>query len=309
MLSHRGDRLGDCDVTWKVSPAGAPAGAADPAGPAAPEEAGGTIHVGPIAADILAKVGEIPLSAPVRDASKPTGNPSGPGSGTAAFDLSMMIARTDLPRSPDEVVAANSWRLWFVPRPDVATWDFTLIDPVEDLYGLEPAGAVRRADPEEDFPTGPGDVIVSTAWTPRVSRWVTAGAGVLLVLNHAPFLEKVPFWREAIPFFQPHPLSQIVPHDGYAGIQFKGVTPDCAIDERLLLEALGVEGAEARPVLTRFDARKFTVAHYLLEVAAPSGHLLITTLRLAGGFGRIPIGVPANRLGTHLLDGFVRYLR
>ncbi len=110
----------------------------------------------------------------------------------------------------------------------------------------------------------------------------------------------MPFWREAIHVFEPHPIWERVPQPGYADMRFFSIASDLALDVDLLRGVLGSD-AVLRPVWRRFDARKMTWADYMLEAQVGAGRLMITTLRLGGGLGRQPHSLEANPLGAWLL--------
>lgn len=117
----------------------------------------------------------------------------------------------------------------------------------------------------------------------------------------------LPFWREAIHVFSPHPLWARVPHAGHADMRFFSVASDRALDAGLLAGRLG-RLAHLRPVWRRFDARAMTWAEYVIDVSYGAGRLLVTSLNLEGGLGHQPEGFAANPMGAWLLGSLLKEL-
>jgi len=161
---------------------------------------------------------------------------------------------------------------------------------------------------------------------PRLHEDPLDASPLLLLLDGAsgPGIEESPFFREAIAVVLDHPIVHGLPLDGYAGIHWKGVAPDRALQGRLWGPAgprsrdtqAGSPGASPEepqrkalePVISRFDARTFRTTHYLLAGETDGRRTVATTLRLAGGSGRQPAGPAANVLGRTLLARCVAYL-
>jgi len=121
------------------------------------------------------------------------------------------------------------------------------------------------------------------------------------------FTSTMPFWRESIHVFAPHPYWDGIPHDGYADERFFSVATDFAMNisslyQWLIQKCLCEEKElEIRPIWRRFDARAMTWAEYLLEVRYGTGRLYLSTLRFAGGLGNQPNTLETNPIGCALL--------
>jgi hypothetical protein len=149
----------------------------------------------------------------------------------------------------------------------------------------------------------PGQVpLIAGELTAEVLAWVRAG-GFALLWQREPdrrFIRPVPFWREVIHVFEPHPLWDNVPHPGHADLRFFGVATDFAVDLQALHNVLGAT-AHLRPIWRRFDARAMTWAEYVLEARVGAGRLLVSLLRFEGGLGYQPDSFDTNPWGAWLL--------
>jgi len=163
-----------------------------------------------------------------------------------------------------------------------------MIDPDPQFTSPSPEPLAQERGPG-------GEVIVATDLTADLLTLVRSGARALLWQREPDprFTRSLPFWREAIHVFEPHPSWDSVPHADYADMRFFGIATDFALDLPALAGLLGPE-AHCRPLWRRFDARKMTWADYLIEVELGEGKLLVTTLRFDGGLGAQP-----NTFNTH----------
>lgn len=168
------------------------------------------------------------------------------------------------------VLAENYWRLWAVPR-------------------LDPASRQAREKIARELNT---DLLMR----------VRGGQTALLWLSQPDerFTASLPFWREAIHVFAPHPFWDRVPHAGYADMRFFSVATDFAVDPRKLSALLESE-AQWNHVWRRFDTRQMAWADYLLEVKYGLGRLFVATLRFEGGLGHQPDSFETNPMGSWLL--------
>jgi hypothetical protein len=144
---------------------------------------------------------------------------------------------------------------------------------------------------------------------------VQAGAtAVLWLTDPAEHLTiHMPFWREAIHVFEPHPFWNSMPHPGYADMRFFSVATDFALAPNMLTEWLHQhsEDTDARvmPIWRRFDARKMTWADYMVEVRVGAGRLFISTLHFAGGLGYQPDTFETNPTGAWMLRSLLELPR
>jgi hypothetical protein len=225
-----------------------------------------------------------------------------------------------LPGRKDPVT--NSWSLWVFPKPEKREGGSRvgLYDPAghlkgfKDAVGIEPvplaAADGRPADGGADVA-----VIMATAWRPELAVFAERGGKVLL-LQPAPSepgvgaglpAEGLPFWREAMRLFEPHPSWGAFPHGGVTDLLFYGIGPDCAFQTEKVQEALGRE-AQLAPVLTRVDARTIARHAYILDTRIGRGALLLTTLRVQGGLGDQASGLSRNVAGTYLVRTWLDWL-
>ncbi len=201
----------------------------------------------------------------------------------------------------DSEQVTNEWELWCYPAADPRRLDGWMVyDPAHRLRGAEEWGWKPRRIAPAQIPEERR--VIASSWHPALLDALRGGA--LVVLFHEQYdglpAEGLPFWREAVRLFPPHPLWQRFRQTGYTGGQFIGLTCDCALVPERLQEALGGE-ADVRPVLRRVDARSFAVHDYLVDVQVGAGRMLATTLRLAGGLGDAPAGIARNVAGFWLL--------
>lgn len=138
------------------------------------------------------------------------------------------------------------------------------------------------------------------ALSPALLRRIRAGAHALLwQQTDAAFTSHMPFWREAIHTFAPHPLWRSWPTLPVADLRMFGIASDLALDLAVLQRA--VPDATITPIWRRFDARRFIWHAYLAELRIGKGRLMVSTLRFAGGHGDQPDGFAHNPLGAFLL--------
>jgi hypothetical protein len=139
--------------------------------------------------------------------------------------------------------------------------------------------------------------------------YLDGGGSVLLLQQHnGPLpVRRLPFWRESIKLFYPHPIWDHFPHEGFADLQFYGMATDVALDsERLRMSLPNIRSV--RPILRRLDAREFHVSDHLVELEVGHGRMIISTLRHQGGAGAQPAGLDRNVGGYALLDALINYL-
>ncbi len=213
----------------------------------------------------------------------------------------------------------NQWPLWIFPRPPIDPSATLLYDPVGAL-DAEWCSYATPTSTEELLGRAVPPVVITTVLDEAVHRLLRRGGRVLLVQTGAAPLPslRLPFWREAIKLLAPHPLWQRFPHAGFVDLQFFGLACDVAFDTERLGAALpGL--VSWTPILRRLDARQFTMTDYLFsaECAAengaapgtPHGRLLACALRLQGGAGAQPTGLPCNVAGQYLLGELLQLLQ
>jgi len=216
----------------------------------------------------------------------------------------------------------NRWTLWAFPKPIKQTGGARvgLYDPAGHLRGFADAVGYEPVPlaAADGRPTDSGPdvaVVVATAWRPELQQFAARGGRVLL-LQPAPSepgvggglpAEGLPFWREAMRLFEPHPSWGDFPHGNITDLLFYGIGPDCAFIPAKVRDALGA-GAQIAPVLTRVDARTIARHAYTLEAQIGRGLLLLTTLRVQGGLGDQASGLARNVAGVYLLRTWLDWL-
>jgi hypothetical protein len=160
----------------------------------------------------------------------------------------------------------------------------------------------RNARFEVPIESQPGTPLLTNVLDDRLLAWVAQGGHAVLWQAQPDdrFTRTLPFWREAIHAFEPHPLWDRVPQAGYADMRFFSVANDVALELPALGALLG-PSAQVRPVWRRFDARSLFWAEYLVDVEFGAGRLWVSSLRFEGGQGRQPDGFDTNPLGAWLL--------
>jgi hypothetical protein len=218
-----------------------------------------------------------------------------------AFTQAEMLTLVITLRAGDRRVT-NTWPVWVYPQAALPA-GAARCDPPGLLSGW--------GDPLANLPTlAQGQrpaVLVTTAWDAAVQAIFADGGKILLLQpGDGPLpARRLPFWREAIKIFTPHPIWQGFPHAGFTGMQFFGIAGDVAFDPQRI-RAILPAAAEYRPLLRRLDAREFHVTDYIFEARAPGGGLLIgCSLPLNGGAGAQPSGLRRNIAGAALLSAML----
>ncbi len=206
----------------------------------------------------------------------------------------------------------NQWPLWALPKPRLPA-ALAVEPPLLYRHRFEAVDGTAQFTDAANAP--PRAVVVAGELTAALLERVRDGARALLSLVQPDtrFTVSVPFWREAIHVFEPHPIWEAVPHPGHADLRFFSIATDFAVDpaqlaQHLSLSSPGRGDQEVRAAWRRFDARQLTWSAYAVEVALGSGHLLVTTLRFEGGLGSQPVTFAANPWGAWLFAAFVHHL-
>ncbi|MCZ7542273.1 MAG: hypothetical protein M5R40_01465 [Anaerolineae bacterium] len=203
-------------------------------------------------------------------------------------------------------VTANRWTLWVYPRVEV--WP-------EGIGLYDPAGCLDRLADLADAATRIWDLAQPPRWLiaaglpPGLAEYLRGGGRALLLQTGPGPLaaEACPFWREAIMLIEPHPVTDALPHAGFADLQFYSLATDWALAPDALEKALlGVEAVT--PVLHRLDARQFTRLHWLVEARLGAGRVMAATLRFQGGLGDQPASLRDSPAGRHLLRCILDHL-
>lgn len=209
-----------------------------------------------------------------------------------------LTAQIDLPTG---TLTRNAWTLWAIPRPRLPA-RLALEAPLLHRHRLAQLDRSAQFLDAAEQPAPALPIIAAELSESLIARVREGARGVLwLTQADARFTLDVPFWREAIHVFAPHPLWERVPHAGHADMRFFSVATDFALDAAKLTSILGVEEGAVTAIWRRFDARQMLWAHYIIEASIGRGRLLITTLHLEGGLGHQPVTFETNPLGAWLL--------
>lgn len=202
---------------------------------------------------------------------------------------------------------ANHWPLWVYPQPQDTPGQTALYDPARRL--APEWRALAQACAPRDLATWRGPVIAAALDVALRAHLRGGGRVLLLQDGDGPLpARRLPFWRESLKLFTPHPLWQRLPHPGFVGLQFFGMATDAAFDTAQLKRALpGL--AAFTPLLRRLDAREFHLTDYLFAARLGDGALIACSLRLQGGAGSQPTGLKRNVAGRALLAALLDELR
>jgi hypothetical protein len=154
------------------------------------------------------------------------------------------------------------------------------------------------------------DLLLAVGWDAQILEYLAGGGRILLLQQGIGPLpsRRMPFWREAIKLFEPHPVWEVFPQRGYTDLQFFGLAGDLAFDTGQFTEALpGLR--EVKPILRRLDGRAFHMTDYLVETRVGAGFLVACALRLQGGAGAQPFGWQQNPAGGFMLSTLCTYLQ
>lgn len=193
----------------------------------------------------------------------------------------------------------NRWAQFGYPEPNWAGAHF------DEALGFAPVITA----------TSPGDaqVRITSQWTAELAEWVKQGGRGLVLQPDAGILptHTLPFWREAVKLFYPHPALEDFPHSGSADMQCYSLANDRVFDRTMLrhvLESTMGERVVLTPVIGRLDARLFTMKDYVVEAKHGTGRVIFSSLRHADGRGDQAEGFASNFAGQHLLNCLVRWL-
>lgn len=207
-------------------------------------------------------------------------------------------------------IASNSHKFWILPDEDREWKDLFVFDS----RGVFPKDfgkdSLTRIDVDQLCGwNGRKDAkaVILTDWHPQILDLLDEGVPVLAMLDNTTnrMTEELPFFREAIPLVHDHPTVDEIPHGGYAGVMWSGVTPD----RSLLPEVLqSLELGAPVPIVSRLDSRTSLLTYYAVELHGTRAPLLLTTFALSGNFGRTPQGLEKNVFGRYLLQRMLMYL-
>ena len=274
IVAHAGPALSGLRLTWRVADASGRALAENEVEPPGPLMGGAPVELASVA-----------FPAPI------------------AAQATTLMLHAAL-RAGERVVAENRWSLWVYPAVESWPEGIGLYDPGGRLDCLDDlAEAAARVG---DL-SNPPDLLIAAGLPPGFADYLRAGGRALLLqTGPAPLAaEPCSFWRESIKLIAPHPITDVLPHAGFADLQFYSLATDWALAPDALAQAL--PGLEAlTPVLSRLDARLFTLTHYLVEARLGAGRVVASTLRFQGGLGDQPTGLrdsPAARFWlSHILN-------
>jgi hypothetical protein len=283
LLSNGGETLKDGRVEWELTDA------------SGNSWLNGVVEVGGVGGGEVREVAVLDFQMPGSPAYRPL---------ELVLNVSLVDNDGFSHRGAAEATTTNRWRLWAVPKPRLPSvlsvagtlWhrhDFARIDREARFVSFEEAQPGRTP-------------LLADLLTNELLDWVRAGGSAVLWQREPDraFTRSVPFWREAIHVFNPHPVWDNVPHPGYADLRFFGVATDFALDREALQNVLGAE-ASLRPIWRRFDARAMTWAEYVVEVQLGAGRLVVSTLRFEGGLGYQPDTFDTNPWGAWILSAML----
>lgn len=200
----------------------------------------------------------------------------------------------------------NSWDVWVYPKA-LTQQTVYLLDYTGSFAGINQLFNVQRlASAQALNSLQAGDILITTAFDEAVEQAVEKGIHVIAVQKGEGYfpLTYNPFYREGVKVVREHPVTDMLGHIGYAGLQFYGVGTDRYFDKFELEKCTG----SYKSLLRRYDARRFTAGDYLVEFAKGNGRVLLTTLNLDGGQGSQPYSFAHNNFAIWLMHAMITYL-
>ncbi len=220
--------------------------------------------------------------------------------------LDLVVPTVDQPhmyrlRAELDSMTANEWHIWIYP-PAAAE------PPARVTIHSPRLRSLGLPFPAYEHPIAPfGDVIITDTLDPVIHSALDQGAKVILLAldaNSPLPTQTMPFWRESLKLIHAdHPAWGDFPHAGYVDMQFYQLATD-----RVLVPTMLPGAPVITPLLSRLDARLFTLHHYAVEYQFRHGHMIASTLNLFGGTGDQVLGYAPNIAAQHLLEQWVQYL-
>jgi hypothetical protein len=215
-------------------------------------------------------------------------------------------------RERGKSISENRFRFFLLPERSADDLRGRLYDPGTELSEYDRVTGLLPIHLAAERPNR-DELLVATRMHPTVVEHIAEGGRAVLLFGsgESPLTEELPFFREAIPLVYEHPILDELPHEGYAAARFRDVTPDCALNLEELSNVAENLGLRVGSIVSRLDARQTTLTSYLAELQAEDGSpkAVCTTFKLAGGFGRAPLGLRRNILGRYLLGRAISYLK
>ncbi len=195
----------------------------------------------------------------------------------------------------------NQWPVFVYPEEKVFSGKIGLVDPAGVFQGLEEIYDVTPTTEGADWQGF--DLIVTSYLSQFVKDYAARGGRVFFcqtgLLGGLPALP-VCFWRESTIDRAGDSFLGKIPYEHFSDdLRFWSVGAELAF-QGSELEAAGFSQVESW--LKRYDARKWLRSDYVLKLQHGEGKIIATTLALAGGMGKQPLGLLANVFARWFMD-------
>ncbi|HHW49402.1 MAG TPA: hypothetical protein GXX14_12415 [Clostridiaceae bacterium] len=200
----------------------------------------------------------------------------------------------------------NSWPVFIYPNPGRIPHKIGVYDPANIFDGLDD---IFDTIPLEDgSPIEEVSCVVASYLAPHIKEYVKKGGKVFYVQRGKGSLpaESVAFWREGIIRRYEHPVVDGIKYEHWLDdLRFFSLSTDTAFDTETISK---MDFDLVKPVIRRYDCRKWTVSDYMIEISLGNGTVIASTLRFEGNMGKQPLGIKNNNFGLWLLNSALRYL-
>lgn len=201
------------------------------------------------------------------------------------------------------ILTKNDWNIWIYPEINNESTVYLLdngsfLSGAEKYFNIAKINSVRDLKPEDG-------ILVTSYYDEEVEGLMERGWKVLYIQQGYGFFpyKELPFWREGIRRIHKHPVVDNLKHNDYAGLQFFSLGCDTSFD-RLELEEM-IENY--KPIISRYDGRRFHASEYMFEYSKGKGMAIVTSLRFQGGQGSQARSFEENILGIELVNNIINY--
>ena len=200
----------------------------------------------------------------------------------------------------------NSWPLFIYPKPGRIPHKIGVYDPANIFAGIDEMFDTIPLENENNVEEVA--CVVASYLAPHIKEYVKKGGRVLLVQRgkgHLP-IENVAFWREGMIRCYEHPVTDGIKYEHwFDDLRFFSLATDTAFDTESVYK---MEFDSVKPVMRRYDCRKWTVSDYMLQINLGEGTIIASTLRFEGNMGKQPLGIINNNFGLWLLNSILSFL-
>lgn len=203
----------------------------------------------------------------------------------------------------NRTLTENDWNIWIYP-PVNREGTVYLLDNSSYLTGAEKYFNIVRVNSVRDLKYKK-NLLITSYYDQEVEALMEDRWKILYLQQGYGYFpcRELPFWREGIRKVHCHPVMDNLKHNDYAGLQFFSLGCDTSFDKLELRERL----ESYRPIITRYDGRRFHASEYMFEYSRGSGKTIVTSLRFQGGQGSQARSFEENILGIKIIDNIINY--